>query len=233
MPVALAAEEMMSGITGIQSCVMDSHNRAVCSCMSADAAPGGLMGRAGRSRKYLNVMSDPRKAGGVLCLPTEVPKIVADLWRSRRRQEVILMDGKELILASLFPAKDSTHTPVQVQKLLFLIDTEIPSRVGGPYFRWQPYNYGPFDKTVYDRLRELRDEGFVEMVPDWNWNSYRLTSAGQALAEQIFGRIDPIGQKFIRDASGFVQKLSFSDLVSAIYKAYPDMRKNSVFQEQK
>jgi hypothetical protein len=35
---------------------------------------------------------------------------------------------------------------------------------------------------------------------------------------------------YIRQASEFVRSLSFTQLVSAIYKAYPEMRENSVFQ---
>ena len=36
-----------------------------------------------------------------------------------------------------------------VQKLLFLLDREAAEIVGGPHFRFVPYNYGPFDKGVY------------------------------------------------------------------------------------
>ena len=37
-------------------------------------------------------------------------------------------------------------------------------------------------------------------------------------------------QAYIRSASNFVRNHSFSKLVSAIYKAYPEMQANSVFQ---
>lgn len=141
------------------------------------------------------------------------------------------MTSKDMILASLAPANGALHTPVQVQKLLFLIDREASTLVGGPYFHFQPYNYGPFDKAVYDGLRQLRDEGLVEMVPDWNWNSYQLTRIGQERGQQLLQSLRLEAQRYIVNASDFVRKLSFSDLVSAIYKAYPDMRRNSVFQE--
>ena len=58
------------------------------------------------------------------------------------------MTRKEVVLAALAPAKHAPHSPVQVQKLIFLIDRNIPREVGGPHFDFQPYNYGPFDKAV-------------------------------------------------------------------------------------
>ena len=42
--------------------------------------------------------------------------------------------------------------PVQIQKLLFLFDREIPEQVGGPHFQFVAYHYGPFDLEVYGVL---------------------------------------------------------------------------------
>ena len=65
------------------------------------------------------------------------------------------MEKREIILAALAPADGVIHTPVQVQKLLFLIDKKIPHLVGGPYFNFVPYAYGPFDTEIYRLLEEL------------------------------------------------------------------------------
>ncbi len=140
------------------------------------------------------------------------------------------MTRKEIILAALAPANGARHTPVQVQKLLFLIDQEISGLVNGPYFNFEPYHYGPFDQTVYDELLELTSEDFVEIVPEHTWNSYRLTETGQQEGEKILSSLQGKAQDFIRQASEFVRSLSFEQLVSAIYKAYPKMQENSIFQ---
>jgi len=140
------------------------------------------------------------------------------------------MTKKEIVLAALAPAKGSRHTPVQVQKLLFIIDKEIPALVNGPYFNFQPYNYGPFDKAVYDELIELASEGYVETIPENTWLSYRLTQTGQGEGDRLLGSLHADAQEYIGKASEFIRSLSFLQLVSAIYKAYPEMQVNSVFR---
>ena len=39
--------------------------------------------------------------------------------------------------------------PIQLQKVLFLIDREIHEFVNGPHFHFIPYHYGPCDKDIY------------------------------------------------------------------------------------
>ena len=62
------------------------------------------------------------------------------------------------------------------------------------------------------------------------WKRYTLSPAGQALGQQILGTLPPRASKYIAEVSAFVRKLSFAELVSAVYKAYPEMRVNSVFK---
>lgn len=141
------------------------------------------------------------------------------------------MNKEALVLATLSAGKGATHTPVQIQKLLFLIDRNISIKLGGPIFYFQPYNYGPFDKTVYDVLEILWSKDLVEIVSGYNWKEYKLTPQGQFEGERVFRSLKDEIQKYIFDVSLFVRSLSFTQLVSAIYKAYPDMKVNSVFQE--
>lgn len=147
------------------------------------------------------------------------------------QEEVRQMDRRNFVLAALSVAKGGLHTPVQVQKLFFLIDQEIPELVEGPRFNFVPYNYGPFDQDVYRDLDILRLGGFVDLVPQGTWSSYRLTPEGQSEGDLHFAALEQKAAAYIIEASDFVRKLSFTQLVSAIYKAYPDMRQNSVFQQ--
>jgi len=141
------------------------------------------------------------------------------------------MDKKQIILAAMASSGGTLHTPVQVQKLLFLIDREIPSLVAGPVFNFQPYNYGPFDKTVYSELSQLAEEGDVVIVPQNNWLSYELTAKGLETGTKLLASLSEQARDYIGRVSQFVRSLSFSELVSAIYQAYPEMRENSVFQK--
>ena len=140
------------------------------------------------------------------------------------------MNQREIILAALAPAKGAMHSPVQVQKLFFLIDRNIANEVGGPIFEFEPYNYGPFDRSVYDVLEELAKDGFVDIIRQNNYRNYKLTVVGQEEGDRLLTNLPNYVQKFISETSEFVRKLTFTQLVTAIYKAYPEMRANSVFQ---
>jgi hypothetical protein len=146
-------------------------------------------------------------------------------------QEALKMNKKEVVLACLAPARRGLHSPVQIQKLLFLIDRNIPLDVGGPHFNFQPYSYGPFDATVYDVLEELAGDRYIEAVAIHRWTDYMLTEKGQALGEKLLAALPERTRTYIEETSLFVRSLSFTQLISAIYKAYPEMRLNSVFQE--
>jgi len=141
------------------------------------------------------------------------------------------MNQNEIVLAALSASNGALHSPVQVQKLLFLIDRNLGKDIGGPHFNFHPYNYGPFDRAVYETLESLGNEGFVEIVSNHSWKEYALTEKGRAQGMAIFESLPIPTKKYIAEVSRFVRSLSFTQLVSAIYKAYPEMRANSVFQE--
>ena len=140
------------------------------------------------------------------------------------------MTKEEIVLVGLAPAMQRLHSPVQVQKLFFLLEENISDSLDWPHFDFQPYNYGPFDKGVYDVLNELRNQGLVEVAPEKNWSAYRLTADGQKRADALLSLLPDNVRNYVIETSEFVRRLSFSQLVSAIYKAYPNMRVNSVFQ---
>lgn len=140
---------------------------------------------------------------------------------------------RDLVLAGLSPANGLPHSPVQVQKLFFLLDRNLPSTLGAPFFSFEPYDYGPFDRAVYDELVALAADGLVEVAPSLGsrWRTYRLTSAGQMQGDEVLSRLEPAARQYIEKANSWVRSLSFTELVSAIYRAFPDMRVNSVFEE--
>ena len=140
------------------------------------------------------------------------------------------MTREELILAAMVPGGGYRYTPVQMQKLLFLIDRQIPGQVGGPHFHFEPYHYGPFDRSVYHELDHLAVRGLVAVEYNVSLRTFALTSEGAARGSTALSMVLPDVQDFIVRASNFVRAQSFSSLVSAIYKAFPDMRVNSVFQ---
>ena len=141
------------------------------------------------------------------------------------------MTRRETILAAMAPAKGAPYSPVRIQKLLFLIDRECPDLISGPSFTFEPYNYGPFDKTVYQELDALKQSGHVTVCHDGWTRTFALTPIGQAEGDRLLHQLDPSGQQYFKQASAFVLAHGFSELVSAIYKAYPAMQANSIFSD--
>ena len=142
------------------------------------------------------------------------------------------MEKDEMVLATMACEQGSSFTPVQIQKLMFLIDEELGEDLGGKLFSFKPYNYGPFDKEVYCRLDVLVESGDVELVSvlGQRWSKFRATDQGKTKGIQSLEQLEPWVRKAIEVYSDWVRSLSFTQLVSAIYKKYPDMKANSVFQ---
>jgi uncharacterized protein YwgA len=141
------------------------------------------------------------------------------------------MTRQELVLAALAAGgQGAAYSPVQVQKLFFLIDEEVPQSVGGKHFHFRPYDYGPFDSDVYTEIEQLKRAGFAEIEAGY-YRSYSLTVAGYERGQAVLANIEPAARDFIARSSRWVRKLSFSQLVSAIYKEYPEMKAASVFRE--
>ena len=142
------------------------------------------------------------------------------------------MTREELVLAAMAASNGAVHTPVQMQKLLFLIEKSIPEHIGGPHFDFEPYDYGPFDPKVYWSLDTLASGGLVEVLsePDLRWKKYKLTEFGIQQGKQVLSSLHVPIQTYLEQLSSWVRRLSFSELVSSIYSKYPEMRVNSVFR---
>jgi len=140
------------------------------------------------------------------------------------------MERADLVLAVLAAGEGAHHTPVQVQKLFFLVDRRLGKKVSGPHFNFQPYFYGPFDRAVYVELENLAEKGLVEIHSEGAKRNYTLTAQGQEKGRKLLSNLDSAISSFIINLSSTVRQMSFGELVSAIYRGYPEMKKNSVFQ---
>jgi len=141
------------------------------------------------------------------------------------------MNRETLVLAAMAPAEGGKYSPVQIQKLIFLLDRRIPETLQPSLFNFQPYHYGPFDKDVYHVLESLTKEGYVHITHhSGGFRDYSLTPSGLKKGNKVLNKQTPRVREFIRKTSEFVRECSFSELVSVIYKAFPEMRANSVFE---
>ena len=144
------------------------------------------------------------------------------------------LDERSLILGVLRNTNGRSLTPVKVQKLFFLVDRKLAEELGGPYFDYQPYDYGPFDQSVYATMTRLEKEGLVAInySDPWGPRTYSLTDAGQIEAESVWNSAIPDSAKsLLKSLVQFVSVQTFAGLVRSIYREYPEMKAKSVFRD--
>ena len=140
------------------------------------------------------------------------------------------MDKEAFVLMALAAGGEKKYSPVQVQKLLFLLDDNIPDAIGGPHFDFQPYDYGPFDREVYSVLERLAGQAMVSILTtERGRNNYTLTPTGLEEGRKLFQSLSVEPREYAEKIAQFVTTVSFSQLVSTIYSHYPAMKVNSVF----
>ena len=142
-----------------------------------------------------------------------------------------IVNKEDYVLAVMSATKMNPLTPVRVQKLFFLLDDTIPEKVGGPYFEFVPYDFGPFDKTVYHVFKSLAIKNMAEIKkPDFNTpQMYQLTALGQEIGSETFESFPDDVQDYIVRLVEWILENSFTQIVSAMYKYYPDMKTGNVF----
>ena len=103
--------------------------------------------------------------------------------------------------------------------------------MGHPFYDFRPYNYGPFDVKVYQDLEALGKSGLVRIDGYRGQRRYALTPHGRELGRATLNEFPGAAKAYIKAVADWVRSLSFADLVGAIYRAYPQMRERSIFQD--
>ncbi len=141
---------------------------------------------------------------------------------------------RDWLLLALAAADGEDLTPVQIQKVMFLLGEKMGGSLPSRYYEFKPYNYGPFSREVYQDAEALDREGMVRVspgVPGRRWATYAATEVGLGRARQISPKVDARALGYLRRVVTWARSLTFQELVSAIYREFPDQRANSVFVE--
>lgn len=125
-------------------------------------------------------------------------------------------------------AAQTPLTPVQVQKLFFILDKKVGTQIGGPQFNFEPYNYGPFDATIYHELDTLAQRGLVAVDGPGTSRRYAVTAGGLQPGLSLLNQL-PVAD-YVRRVAEYVKAMSFAQLVSAVYQQWPEMKAKSIFR---
>ena len=141
------------------------------------------------------------------------------------------MERDQVILAALAAGgENATFTPVQVQKLFFLLDREAAHLLQGPHFNFAAYDYGPFDRAVYDALDALAHQNLARVQNTGRYRVYALSQAGFQHGAGNLRELSAPARSYIANVANWVRQLTFEQLVASIYNRYPEMKANSVFR---
>jgi len=138
----------------------------------------------------------------------------------------------------------------RLEKLLFLWQQEGPIRkISEDEYEFEPHNFGPFSKDIYDDVALLTNAGFIEeRIQLWGASTdyveardvigadegsephekiYRLTDKGKAVAEQLHKDIPPQASKELVAIKQRYVRLSLTQLIRYVYRKYPDLTHKS------
>jgi hypothetical protein len=97
-------------------------------------------------------------------------------------------------------------------------------------FAFRAYDYGPFDSRLYRVRDDLIQSGLLRVTRKGRYDSYELTDAGRARVADL-AQQEPEQADYLRRVGAWVTSLSFSDLLTEIYGAFPEFATNSVFNK--
>jgi hypothetical protein len=150
-------------------------------------------------------------------------------WRCR-----LPLQRDQVALVVLSLADGAPFTPAQIQKSVFLASDKVPGAFDRfSRYDFQPYDYGPFDRRVYSDVEELERRGLAQInqQPGTRWRTYAATQRGVTEGRRLARQLSEDQRTLLTRIVQLVRGLSFNDLISAIYRAYPGMRARSVFRD--
>lgn len=143
------------------------------------------------------------------------------------------MERQDWLLYVISAATPKGLSPVKLQKAMFMLGAEHAREVGGGYYQFRPYDYGPFAADVYGDADTLAAAGLVsiENPLERGRRRYLATTVGIDKAMDLNSAVRQDTRQFISDTLDWIQNLSFPDLVRSIYERYPAFKEKSVFRE--
>jgi uncharacterized protein YwgA len=144
------------------------------------------------------------------------------------------MDKRDWTLLVIAAAAGESVQPVQLQKALFLLGQNLSGAdlKVKDFYHFMPYDYGPFCSDIYQDAESLSDKGLVHIdePPYQSYKVYSITDRGKRHAQEMERDLKKEVRMYMKDVVKWVRSLSFQQLVRSIYRHYPKMRVNSVFQ---
>ncbi len=121
--------------------------------------------------------------------------------------------------------------PIRLMKGCFLV-SQIGRDEWRGLFDFEPYDYGPFDTSVYRTRDELLANGFLESREAGRYGQYVVTDLGKDHLHELVqrGEATAADAEWFRSIGRWVTSKSFSELLREIYDHFPNYATRSIAQ---
>ena len=139
------------------------------------------------------------------------------------------MTRQDWLLLVLAAAGRKPMSPLQLQKSLFLVGYDLAKLVGADFYTFRPFDYGPFDATVYQDAEAQAAQGLVTIRSHpVTKRVFSLTMTGITRARALEPELHADAARHCRYIVQWVQSQTFQELTQAIYEQFPAYAEQSV-----
>ena len=137
--------------------------------------------------------------------------------------------SREDIIAAAFSAAGpgAAFDPIQLQHLLFLIDRTVSDRIGGPFFRFEPHDYGPYDGAIHGLIQEMGAGSTSDNASPPHLR-YLLTDAGRERGEAVLGSLPESVSDYFGRAARWARLMPHRRMFAAMHREHPEIMVNCV-----
>lgn len=117
--------------------------------------------------------------------------------------------------------------PIRLMKGAFLAWKQGPDD-WNRLFSFEPYDYGPFDSSVYRSRDDLIRAGLLGAARHGRYDRYWVTPQGERRVAQLRRQLPNQVVDFLCEVGAYVTSRSFADLLREIYGTFPEFAERSV-----
>ena len=141
------------------------------------------------------------------------------------------MTRQDWLLLVLAAAGGKPLSPLQLQKSLFLVGHDLAKLVGSEFYTFRPFDYGPFDATVYRDAEDQAAQGLVTIRSHpVTKREFSLTTTGITRARALEPELPADAVRHCRYIVQWAQSRTFRELTQAIYEQFPAFAERSVLR---
>jgi len=120
--------------------------------------------------------------------------------------------------------------PIRVMKGCFLV-AQRGTAEWRTLFSFEPYDYGPFDASVYRARDALIAREMLSVDRSVRHGAYSLTESGRERVANLRRVIGDDGADWLRRIGQYVTSKSFTDLLDEVYALYPEFATRSRYAQ--